>query len=60
MGMVAGLGSVKSFYTTADELPAGSEGLVVMLNKADDGFPAGSIVTYKNGTWVEFEGAIMA
>jgi hypothetical protein len=59
MGMVAGLGSIKSFYSLEDTLPAGSEGLVVMLTKADGNFPAGSIVTYKNGEWVEFEGEII-
>jgi hypothetical protein len=30
-----------------------------MLTKADGNFPAGSIVTYKNGEWVEFEGEII-
>ena len=59
MGMAAGLGSIKSFYSLKDTLPTGSEGLVVMLTKADGKFPAGSIVTYKNGEWVEFEGEII-
>lgn len=59
MGMVAGLGSVEHFYTTASTLPAGSEGQVVLLEADDKGFKAGTIVTFKKGEWVEYEGGII-
>ena len=58
MGMVAGLGSIKGVYTTAANLDSATEGAVVLLTADVDGFKAGTIVTYQNGTWVEYEGEI--
>lgn len=59
MGMVAGLGSITGVYTTADNLDNPTEGAVVLLTADAEGFAAGSIVTYKNGEWVEYEGEII-
>lgn len=60
MGMVAGLGSISNVYTTAASLPADpAAGDVILLTGADEGFSAGTIVTYNGTSWVEFEGEIV-
>ena len=59
MGMVAALGSIEGVYTTAATLEGTTEGAIVLLTADAGGFTAGTIVTYKNGKWVEFEGEIV-
>jgi len=60
MGMVAGLGAINNVYQTAAALPESpKEGTIVLLTADSDNFKAGTIVTYKDGAWGEFEGEIV-
>jgi hypothetical protein len=60
MGMVAGLAAINNVYSTADALPGSpKEGDIILLTADADTFKAGTIVTYKDGKWVEFEGEIV-
>jgi hypothetical protein len=60
MGMIASLAAAQNLYTTSATLSAeAKEGTVILLTADANGFAAGTIVTKKNGTWVEFEGEIL-
>ena len=60
MGMVAGLAAINNVYSTANTLPnSPKEGDIILLTADAGAFKAGTIVTYKDGKWVEFEGEIV-
>ena len=59
MGMVASLAALNNIYTRAEALPGSpKEGTIILLTEDNGGFAAGTIVIYKNGSWMEFEGEL--
>ena len=60
MGMAAGFNALNNVYTRAEALPASpKEGTIILLTEDSGNFVAGTIVQYKGGTWVEFEGELV-
>lgn len=60
-GRMRGLGGVSVFAEKAETLPASpTNGTVIYLTKAANGFEAGTLVKWDGTAWVEYEGVIEA
>lgn len=60
-GRMRGLGGVSVFAEKAEALPASpTNGTVIYLTKAVNGFEAGTLVKWDGTAWVEYEGVIEA